>query len=100
MSQRQGRRLALSSAQAAVVLQAEHLSPQPCVLVTQGHQLTVLHQVLEPPFLPGPLGGLVVLESLTPVDGIFLVVRGHLSLAARTRGVAAACAQTKETSSQ
>lgn len=96
-SQSRDRALAPTCAQTAAVLQAEHMSAQPRVLVAQRQQLTFPHQVAEPPLLPGPLGGLVVLEPLIPVLGVLLVVGGHLPLAARDAAQAAAGAQTEET---
>lgn len=64
------------------VLHAEHLRPQVDVLLPESQQLTLHQQVLQPPPLPGPLGRLVVLQSLVPIGGIFLEGGGHLPLAA------------------
>lgn len=93
------RPLAATGSQTAAVLQAEHLSAQPRVLVPQRQELTFPHQVAELPLLSGPLGGLVVLEPLVSVLGVLLLVGGHLPLAARPNQ-AAAGAKVEETLSQ
>lgn len=85
-----------------MVLHAEHLSSQPSVLVAESQQLTLQHQVAQPPLLSGPLGRLVVLGPLVPVAGVLLVGGDHLPLAARNRAarLAAVSPETNETSSQ
>lgn len=94
------RPLATTGSQTAAVLQAEHLSPQPRVLVAQRQKPTFSHQVVELPLLSRPLGGLVILEPFVTVLGVFLVVGGHFPLAARDATHAAAGAQVEETLSQ
>lgn len=64
------------------------LSPEQSVLLQQRGQPALEGRVIETPLLPGPLGRLVVLPPLLPVNRVLLLFRHELTLPPHDRAPA------------